>query len=184
MTVEIRVNSAPLDTADAPVERVLDEMKRQGWVVESIQRDGEPIEPDDFAAIESGATLIEIEAALPAEVDDESPVSRESLFDQLSATIPAFREEAEQLGLAFGRGEWRGHLERLVRFLGEIDFVQTGFRGFSDLVPGVGQHVDRLTPMLRELSQAVRAQSWVEVSDVLIYEMVPYFADFNTVIER
>ncbi len=173
----IWVNGSPLDSSKARLERVLEEMRRQGWGIESISVDGEPVPTDGPFTAATDSPRVEI-AATPPAGPGEPDASRESLFRQLGAAAPAFRSEAELLGLAFARGEWRASLERLSRYLGDVEAAQAGFRALSDLNPNVVPRIDRMTPMLRELSQAIRDQSWVEVSDVLLYEVAPLFDDW------
>ncbi|MEM7260452.1 MAG: hypothetical protein AAF488_00580 [Planctomycetota bacterium] len=175
---EFRVNGAPLDAGASTAAEILDLMAAQGWTVQSIDAGGEQIDAETLRTLTPPPARVDIVAALPPSTG-EDPADRESILQGLRDTLPVFRAEAEQLGLAFARGEWRGSLDRLSRYLQDVEWVHTGFHSVSDLDPNVDEQLKRIPVLLREISEPLQRQSWVEVSDVLLYELVPYFEEWG-----
>ena len=98
----------------------------------------------------------------------------ENLEKDLFETLPRFASEGQKLAEAFARGDWRVSLERLTKYLQELQEVLEGFRLVREaegklLLP----ELNRIPELFAEMSALIRSQSWVEVSDLLLYELVP-----------
>ena len=104
----------------------------------------------------------------------------ESLRSSLLATLPRFCEEGEKLGEAFARGDWQPSLETLTRYLAELEEVMSAFIQVAALAGGTpAGSMNKVPALLSQLSDPIRRRSWVEVSDLLLYELVPLIEEWQ-----
>ena len=108
------------------------------------------------------------------------PESISKLLAGLRESLPRFCEEGEKLGKSFARGEWRATLERLMTYLEELRVVLSGFQAVQRLTQsGAFSGVSSVREILSNLSSPIQRQSWVEVSDLLLYELVPLIDEWQ-----
>ncbi len=153
-----------------------EDLDRRGWEIHEVRVDGCPVddlEQCDVDLADGARHRVEVNAMPSSSVLDA--ISRD-----LSAAIPRFRDECTRLGRAFARGEWRGSLGDLGTFLDELRFVLTGLGLLRDKAGTQGHSLaESLPPVLSELSSQLERRSWVEVSDLLNYELVPLLEDWQ-----
>ena len=105
----------------------------------------------------------------------------QQLLAELISSLPRFREAFADLGERFGKGEWRAGLETLDPLLEELRLVAQGFEMLKTWERQGKSSVPELAPILEQLSESVERQSWVEVSDLLLYELTPLIDSWENV---
>ena len=176
MHLDIMVNGAPVDLEfEGPVQwqDLLGELERdlggRGWEIRAIRVNGEPVmsEKDPFAADPDGSYSVAVQA-LPGRK------TLRDIEDQLWATVPRFQTLAGEIAEVFSRGEWRQGLERLTPFLEDLQTAITGLQVTRNHAASADSDIhQRVQQCLKDLSKFIDRQSWVELSDLLIYELVP-----------
>lgn len=183
MKLDIKVNGDPVNVEfDGPVvwEELLQELGRelgtQGWCVGEILVNGEAVsdpKADPFAADPDGSYSVAV-SALP----EDSTVA--SVVEQLWESLPRFKEAGEEIAADLGRGDWRSGLETLTPFLEDLQLVLTGFQlagaAAQQELPDLPQRVQKC---LGEVTEYIERQSWVELSDLLLYELVPLLEQWH-----
>ena len=117
-------------------------------------------------------------AKMAEDIGSEVDLSR--LEPQLMETLPRFREKFRDLGEAFSRGDWRGGLEPLSQLLEELQIVREGLCMSRSLQGQAPVDAESFEEVVRALDGHVRSQSWVEVSDVLLYELEPLLEQWES----
>ncbi len=187
MQITLQVNDQPveMDLSDLQswsqlVSTLQEKLAESGWKISQIQLDGRLVAPGETPA-EFSAGSLRAGNHCVAVSTTPSLKAIEALRENLLATLPRFREQGERLSKAFARGEWRSTLEQLTTFLEEFKVLLKGFRTVagSDGKPPVAR-IEKVPEVLSELSSHIRKQSWVEVSDVLLYELVPLIEEWES----
>lgn len=156
------------------VDRLAAELERQGWELHRLTLDGETATLSQIASLEGGDHVVTAEAG-PARFD-VNDVAR-----QLAAAIPNFRIQLTEVGEQFSRGDWRSGLSRLPGLLEELRVALAGLQMvFAALGAEPPGELSRLPEVLQGLSQQIELQSWVEVSDCILYEVVPLLESWDS----
>lgn len=179
MSTTTFINDQPWETSVSPerewaawVEKLQTHLGEKGWVLHRARLDGAEIalgkeSPLHDASSEAPVHELRVDAGPAA-------ISVDKIDSQLRSTLPRFREELESLAGVFSRGDWKSGLERLHPLLEEFEVALTGLQLASasrqDEPP---RGTDRIPELLEQLAQAIASQSWVDVSDCLLYELVP-----------
>lgn len=196
MTLEVTVNGAQLDVdEEVTVPAILSELERQGWQVQGVRVDGSNMSVESALQLESCEGRVDFDAEEPTASSSSEPavfagstqapsIEPEALAAQLCSTLPQFREMAESLGDEFSRGQWRGALDRLTGWLEEFQVVLGGFQVVQGHRPEGDEYIQQIPQLLRELSEHLESQSWVEVADLLLYEFAPTIEAWDRAVQR
>ncbi len=171
------INDHPFEQdSSISIERLVSELERQGWRVEKVEADGALLKD---GAWESAGAESPREVRVTAIPPFENPLEQEEIRQEIESALPKFAQLAHQLGCQFARGEWRPSMTKLEEFLGEVDILLKAAK--MVLAPEYRDEQElKITEILAELSEAIRRQSWVEVSDLLLYELEPLFEAWST----
>lgn len=181
MTTETFINEALWSSDVLPqedwhhyVEGIDQHLRSQGWEIRRILLNGEPVDREQPPQWPGGDLRLDVEAA-PEGFDITA------LQQALDSSIPAFVKEWTKLGDEFSRGHWRAALERLTPLLEEFKVALTGWQVLQAL-PGTSHQpgLEGIAGLLEQLSRGIESQSWVEVSDLLLYELVPLLEEWGS----
>lgn len=147
-----------------------------GWVLASIRVDGRSLAPGGAAPADlGGSPRVEVTAG-PAHA------SVEALRQQLQPALADFRVRFTALGEQFSRGQWREPVEQLGTLLGEL---LTAHEGLCLVARASGEgepEIEDLRALLGGLSALIQRRGWVEVSDLLLYELVPLLTEWDSLL--
>lgn len=147
-------------------------LAERAWLAHQILGDGQPVsreEPPEIAP----EMVFEVVAG-PADVN---PVQ---FVQQLAAILPQFRNAVVAHSDLFSRGDWKSGLETLTPLLDELGVAAEGLQlGFKALQQEELRGVQQFSELLEELSTNIHEQSWVEVSDLLLYELDPLLEEWE-----
>ena len=93
---------------------------------------------------------------------------------QLRSAVPEFKTRTHDLAQLFSRGEWKDALGGIPLYLDEMSSLLTGFQvvaAYRD--QEVPPALAKIPTLLESLNGNLAKQSWVEVADILQYELLP-----------
>ncbi|MGE3166153.1 MAG: hypothetical protein AB7O52_14695 [Planctomycetota bacterium] len=156
------------------VARLRAHVTERGWSLLGVRVNGVETSLERLERLApTGVQEIVVEAG-PAEFQADH------IERQIAAAMPAFRSQLTELGERFSRGDWRTGLAQLPALLEELRVALAGlqmvYAARSEEPP---IQLERIPEALRGLSQQIELQSWVEVSDCILYEVLPLFESWN-----
>ncbi|MEM7164935.1 MAG: hypothetical protein AAF581_05685 [Planctomycetota bacterium] len=181
MAQETRMNGQPVVLAACPqqdwsgwLQAIDAHAAERGWQVHEILCDGEP-QPREVPAVVGEDTVLDVVAG-PAEVNPQDFVQ------QIAALLPQFREAVQGHANLFSQGHWKSALETLTPLLDELSVAAEGLElGLGAVGRGELPRGKDYPQLLEELSANIQQQSWVEVSDLLLYELEPLLEEWESV---
>ena len=174
--LHVEVNGQPVDLHwdgkkewKVLIEGIRADLHGRGWAIDEVTVNEQVIDDPDGAEID-----LEVEEEQRVAIT-ASPTREglRKLHEDLVASLPRFRQAFTDLGQQFTRGDWRPALETLDPLLEELRLVAQGFDMLKTWERQGKSSVPQLAPILAQLSEGVQRQSWVEVSDLLLYELGP-----------
>ena len=147
----------------------------RGWVIESVTVDGVPLSDPltEKVDLEDGKPHHVAVTAAP------TAGGLQKLLSELVATLPRFKAAFSELGEKFAQGSWRDGLGTLDPLLEELRLVAHGFESLKIWERQGKSSSAELNPILQQLAQGVEKKSWVEVSDLLLYELEPLLEEWE-----
>lgn len=176
MELELTVNGTRADIVldgepewESVIAAVEEDLAARGWVLSEVRLDGAAVtsgeSPDAFG--KAASHRIEVDA-----VPDPSALA--SLAGQLREALPRLVDELRSVGEGFAKGEVQASLEGLDPLLVDLQVALQGLQAVAAIGSGpLSDALEKTGLALGELGAAVQRQSWVEVSDLLLYELVP-----------
>ena len=178
MDIELRINGQPTEfTAEGSETTwssfraaLLENLVQHGWVPREIRLDGQVMADDAGESpidLGSGRHVVEVDAV-------PSPEGVERMAREITEVIPAFVTRTQELGEAFQRGDWRPALSTTPAYLGELQMLLGGIQAVAAFRgDGVTKDLASLPDVLQNLSRSLERQSWVEMADLLLFELAP-----------
>jgi hypothetical protein len=194
--MKVSINGVAQEGSDfkgETVSAILDAMvqKTPGSYIRRIWMDGQEFPSDDREALQKKPSDIDSLEVELANLKDLVATNLANALDYLKKLIPGFEEAAD----LFRTGNEQEANKYYLQILDGIDWfsqvvsiVMNPDEGEIELPDADDENLparqEKLTDLMSQMLEANQNQDWVLLADILEYEMVPFYKDWENILSK
>ena len=159
---------------------------RQNSYIRRIWLDGQEVSSDSQDTLKTLTTSVELLELELAELQDLLANNLTNAKDYLVKLIPGFQKAADLFRMGNEQEANQYYLQVLdgIEWFSQVVIIIVSTQKNKSEEKSLEERQKKLTDLMSQMLEANQNQDWVLMADLMEYEMIPFYKDWETVLSR